>query len=108
MVRIGNKPQLMNSSLFRRLTQCPVAFVNVFLPHRSQCLTRAAELVISPWCTAWQRSESKLRAEKRRSQDLMSGRITASPSISCMVTSGPIVYPVMEDQFQLVNRVDVS
>jgi hypothetical protein len=72
MVRIGNKPQLMNSSPFRRFTQCSIAFVNVFLPHRSQCLTRAAELVISPRCTAWQRGDSKLRAEKRRSQDLMS------------------------------------
>jgi hypothetical protein len=78
MVRIGNEPQLMNGSLFRRFTQCSIAFVNLLLPHRSQCLTRAAELVISPRCIAWQRSESKLQAEKRRTQDLMSGRITAT------------------------------
>ena len=45
-----------------------------------------------------------MRAEKRRSQDLMSGRITASPSTSCMVTSEPIVYPVMEDQFLSLPR----
>jgi hypothetical protein len=34
----------------------------------------------------------------------MSGRITASSSTSCMVTSGPIMYPVMEDQFLWLPR----
>jgi len=41
---------------------------------------------------------------KRRSQDLMSGRITASSSASCMVTSGLIMYLVMEDQFLWLPR----
>jgi hypothetical protein len=34
----------------------------------------------------------------------MSGRITASSSTSCMVTSGPIMYPVREDQFLWLPR----
>ena len=41
--------------------------------HTSQRLTRAAELVTSPPCTARQRSDSKLRTGKRRNQDLLFG-----------------------------------
>jgi hypothetical protein len=67
---------------------------------------RGVSHLTAVYCLAEERKQ--VAGGKRRSQDLMSGRITASPSISCMVTSGPIVYPVMEDQFQLVNRVDVS
>jgi hypothetical protein len=78
--------------------QCSIAFINLFLPIDPNGLTRAAELGTSPRCTAWQRSGSKLRTGKapEPGSDV---RITASSSISCMVTSGPIMYPVMEDQF---------
>lgn len=63
---------------------------------------RRVDHLTAVYCLAEERK--KLRAGKRRSQDLMSGRITASSSTSCMVTSGPIVYPVMEDQFLSLPR----
>jgi hypothetical protein len=75
MVRIGNKPPLMNSSLFRRFTQCSIAFGNVFLPHRPQMPDSGRRIghLIAVYCLAEERK--KLRAGKRRSEDLMSGRI---------------------------------
>ena len=63
----------MKKQPFRRVHAMLNSVRECLSSHTSQCLTRAAELVTSPPCTAWQRSDSKLPTGKRRNQDLMFG-----------------------------------